>query len=277
MLDASPPRQAEPTDLSTYPREGFRIGINHHKETIGHHRLRLSFPAEFGDILRRGLYTPRLHIDGTAINGLRIWCEQDGGLSPVINRSSGTWSASLPARRIRARETFVTSMDVAVQWQLDETGPVLLIPRLPDALLPENVIDKLPNSQVDPETRFDRAEKRLQREMQNLYANAMTLEDEASDQAELSAKQAWSEDRSPIEPEPAQAPAEAPPIEPPATEAPPMDPAPVDPPSPPAADLKTALAMVNELVDQLGDSVVLSIDERGHVTAKRRVVQFIDL
>lgn len=258
MLDTNPPRQVAAADLSTYPREGVRVSIQYHKETVGLHRIRFSFTGQIGDILRRGLYAPRLIIDGTAANGLRIWCAPEGGLTPVINRSSRNWSTTLPVRRVRAREAVVQSMDVPAEWQLDDTGPVLLIPRLPDALLPQELIDKLPNSQVDPETRHDRADRRLRREMLKLSADAPTLEDEAPQ----------------LQPEPEP---EAQPIEPPAAETLPADPAPVDPPSPPAADLKEAIAMVNELVDQLGDTVALSIDERGHVRARRRIVQFIDL
>jgi hypothetical protein len=226
MLDTLTAGQA---DLTSYPREGVRISIQHHKETIGLHRLRLSFPGEIGDVLKRGLYAPRLIVDGTATNGLRIWCAPEGGLAPIINRSSRNWSTTLPCRRVRAREDVVSSTEVEVTWELDETGPVMLIPRLPDVLLPPAVIDKLPNSQVDPATRFDRADKRLAREMAALNEDM---------------------------PEP---------------------PAVVEPPSPPALDLKEALAMVNELVDQLGESVVLRIDEHGHAQAKRRVTQYIDL
>jgi hypothetical protein len=227
MLEAAPAGQV---DLTSYPREGVRISIQHHKETVGLHRLRLSFPGEIGDVLKRGLYAPRLIIDGTAVNGLRIWCAPEGGLAPAINRSSRNWSATLPVRRVRAREAIVGSTDVEVTWQLDETGPVMLIPRLPDVLLPESVIDKLPNSQVDHETRMDRADKRLAREMAALQEDA---------------------------PEP--------------------PPAPVEPPPPSAVDLKELLVMVNELVDQMGESVALTIDEHGHVQAKRRIVQYIDL
>lgn len=253
MLDNSPPRQADAADLSTYPREGVKVAINQHPQTLGNHRFRVTLPPAITDILRRGIYAPRVHIEGSVVNGFRIWCSQEGGLAPVLHRTTKMWTVTIPVRRTRAREQTVHATPVAVAWELDETGPVLLIPRLPDAVLPEPVIDRLPNSAVDPETRHDRANKALQREMQKLFAEAPTLEDEAPE------------------------PAPAPPIEPPAADAPPADPAPVDPPSPPAADLKEALQMVNELLDQLGDSVALSIDERGHVRAQRRIIQFIDL
>jgi hypothetical protein len=62
---------------------------------------------------------------------------------------------------------------------------------------------------------------------------------------------------------------------PPAPEPPPSDSDPV--PDTDAAELRAAIALVNDLVDLIGDGVTLAIDERGHITARRRVVVFVDL
>lgn len=237
-------------DLTSYPTTGVRIGINYHDQTIGKHRPRFSFDREVIDVLRRGLSYPRVQIDGTFVNGMRIWCAEKDGMAPTISKLGG-WAFSLPVRRVRGREENVATREVPFSWERDDTGPVLIIPRLPDALLPEPVIDKLPNSQVDHETRMERAEKRLSRE--------------------LSIQQIMDEEWPLIEPEPEPHPLKALLAEP---NVPPVD---VEPPTPTIVDLKEALQMVNELVEQLGDQVVLSIDENGHVRAKRRIVQFIDL
>jgi hypothetical protein len=119
--------------------------------------------------------------------------------------------------------------------------------------LPEAVIAKLPNSQVDRATIMERAEKRLTRERQAL-----------SDWEQEPPAIIESFDDSLIEP---------PSIEPPKINMAP----PAPPPSNDAADLREAIAMVNELVERLGDEVALSIDPQGKVQAKRRIVSFIDL
>jgi hypothetical protein len=109
--------------------------------------------------------------------------------------------------------------------------------------LPVAVIDKLPNSAVDPETRRDRADKRLQREMAAFYA-------EAPEAPEV-------------------------PDEPPQPEPTPPDGEPV--PNADADELRAAISLVNDLVDLIGDGVTLAIDEGGHITARRRIVMFVDL
>jgi hypothetical protein len=243
MLDTLPRRQ----DGSTpYPTTGVRVGITHHQQTTGKHRARFYFDKPVADVLRRGLFSPRLHIDGDMVNGLRIWCDERCdekiGMTPTIAHA-GSWSFTVPIRRVRGAERTVNMAPVDFQWQLDEPGPVLLIPRLPDALLPVAVIDKLPNSAVDPETRRDRADKRLQREMAALYA-------EAPEAPEV-------------------------PDEPPQPDPPPPDGEPV--PNADADELRAAIALVNDLVDLIGDGVTLAIDESGHITARRRVVMFVDL
>lgn len=270
MLDFSQDGQA---DQTAYPSSGVRIGISYHDQTTGKHRPRIGFSAEVARVLGRGLSYPRVHIDGTFVNGLRIWCEESGGMAP-IHSQGGSWSVTMPVRRVRGREDAVHSMDVKIKWERDETGPVLLVPRLPDELLPQPVIDKLPNSQVDMTTIMMRAEKRFQREIQV-----------ERDRATREGAQAWDEveahrqvlnalkDEAVIAPEPGQVVSQ--PEQPETIPGEPLQAA--EPPSAPALDLKEALAMVNELVDQLGDSVVLSIDATGHVTAKRRIVSFIDL
>lgn len=257
-----------PNAFVSYPSEGVTVSINYHPQTLGRHRLRLHFDRAVADALRRGLAFPRVHVDGSVINGLRVWCTESGGLAPNSHKS-GAWSVMLPVRRLRGREGPVSSTPAAIEWERDDTGPVLLLPRLPDALLPEAVVVKLPNSQVDPETRFDRADKKLQREIAIL--NGQDSRETITAPAVL-ALGSGKPDRSldamietigePPAPEPPAPPAPEPPAPPPSND---------------AADLKTALAMVNELVERLGDSVALSIDADGRVQAKRRVVSFIDL
>jgi hypothetical protein len=257
MLDFSQDGQA---DLQSYPKTGVRIGINYHDQTIGKHRPRFSLDPEVANFLRRGLTYPRVKIDGTFANGLRIWCVDDGsrdGMTPTAS-NAGNWSFSVPCRRVRSREEHVSTMEVDFSWDRDETGPVLVIPRLPDALVPEAIIDKLPNSQVDMSTIMARADKRLIQEMKRVFQGGTEV---AEVEREIEATP---------QPETIETLVPAPVPEPE-----PIDP--IEPPTPTIVDLKDALQMVNELVDQLGESVVLSIDERGHVRAKRRIVQFIDL
>jgi hypothetical protein len=234
---------AEPqVDAAAYPTEGVRIGINHHNSTAGRHRIRLGFPPDIAKILRRGLPFPHICVDGDMAHGLRIWCQNDIGLVPTMS-NAGSWSVSLPARRVQAREDVVDPVGVAAAWELDKLGPVLLIPRLPDELLPPPLLNKLPNSNVDHGTRMDRAETRLQRELRAAYDAAPEIDPEIT--PEIAAYP---------EPEPEPAPLTA-----------------------DTTDLKTALTMVNELVDRLGEDVVLYIDPHGRVQARRRIVQFVDL
>jgi hypothetical protein len=267
--------ETDPLDQTVYPTTGVRVGINYHDQTLGKHRTRFSFDRAVADVLRHGLSYPRVQIDESVINGLRIWCTERGGMQPIISHA-GNWAFAVPARRVRGREDSVPTMDVPFFWERDETGPVLVVPRLPDALLPEAVVDKLPNEAVDPKTRHERADKRLQREMERLKAEAvddlaqakerdkMFQDTQEAPRLEEVFETAPLEEVIKMVPE-TREPEPAPEAEP------------VPPPSAPTLDLKEALSMVNELVDQLGDSVVLSIDKHGHVTAKRRVVQYIDL
>jgi hypothetical protein len=242
------------------------VSINRHPETLGLHRVRLSFDPAVAKVLRHGLAFPRLHIDGTVINGLRIWCDEAGGMAPAWAKS-GAWAVTVPVRRLRGREQVVPAMPTKIIWERDETGPVLLLPRLPDALLPEEVIAKLPNSQVDRDTIMERAEKRLTRELQVLNNWEIPLP-QGQPAFIDSAKDSLIE---PVEP---------PTVEPPTVEPPSIEPPKINtvpPPSNDAADLREAIQMVNELVERLGDEVVLSIDAEGRVQAKRRIVAFIDL
>jgi hypothetical protein len=270
MLEFTTGAQA---DHTAYPTSGVRIGINYHDQTLGKHRPRFSFDREVADVLRRGLHYPALQVEGTFVNGLRIWCSEGEGMKPTVS-TAGNWSFSVPVRRVRGREDHVATMDVAFSWDRDETGPVLIIPRLPDALLPQPVLDKLPNSQVDMDTIMARADKRFQRELQA-----------ERDRVEQDNAQAWAEvdsfrqvvqdvkDEATATPEPGEVVSQ--PEQPETIPGEALQAA--EPPSAPALDLKEALAMVNELVDQLGESVVLSIDAKGHVQAKRRIVSYIDL
>lgn len=251
MLDMVTDDQA---DLQSYPKRGVRIGISYHDQTLGKFRPRFSFDREVADLLRRGLHYPALQVEGTFVNGLRIWCSEGEGMKPVVSKA-GSWAFSVPVRRVRGREDHVPTMDVDFSWDRDETGPVLVIPRLPDVLLPEAVIDRLPNSQVDMSTIMTRAEKRLMQEMNRVF------------QSEQEVAEAEPQTDAITIPDPIEVPVSVPVPEP----------APIEHPSPTIVDLKDALQMVNELVDQLGESVVLSIDENGHVRAKRRIVQFVDL
>jgi hypothetical protein len=246
----------EQADLKSYPTTGVRIGINYHDQTLGKHRPRFSLDREVVDVLRRGLSYPRVHIDGDFVNGLRLWCSEEDGMTPTIS-NAGTWALSVPCRRVRAREDHVTTMDVPFEWERDETGPVIVIPRLPDVMLPEAVIDKLPNSQVDMSTIMDRAEKRLMREMNKVFHGEPVISEDEPEVPEVP------ED---AEPEPMGEPTPNANLE-----------AIANAPDGHEIDLKEALGMVNEIVDRLGDRVALSIDENGHVRAKRRIVTFIDL
>jgi hypothetical protein len=245
----------EQADRTPYPTEGVRIGINYHDQTLGKHRPRFSFDREVADVLRRGLHFPALQVEGTFVNGLRIWCSDGEGMKPTISKVGG-WAFSVPVRRVRGREENVATMEVPFSWERDETGPVLIIPRLPDVLLPQPVIDKLPNSQVDEETRYERAEKRLKQEMGRVFTDVREVQE---DELEI----AVPEDE---EAEPMGEPTHLANLE-----------AIANAPNAHERDLKEALSMVNEIVDRLGDRVALSIDENGHVRAKRRIVQFIDL
>lgn len=257
--------EQDQVDRTPYPTQGVRVGINYHEQTLGKHRPRFSFDRPVAEVLRRGLSFPRIQIDGSFVNGLRVWCTEADGMAPVVS-GSGNWSFSVPVRRVRGREENVASTEVEFTWERDETGPVLIIPRLPDAMLPEAVIDKLPNSQVDTDTIQARTEKRLQRELR-----------EERERAERELAQTWArvdglEQR--LNNEASTVPESEPMGEP--THLANLE-ALANAPNAHHRDLKEALAMVNELVDQLGDGVVLAIDAGGHVVARRRVVQFIDL
>lgn len=266
-------------DRTSYPTEGVRVGINYHEQTLGKHRPRFSFDRPVVEVLRRGLSFPRAQVDGSFVNGLRVWCTESDGMAPNVS-SSGGWSFSVPVRRLRGREEHVPSTAVEFTWERDETGPVLIIPRLPDAMLPEAVVDKLPNGAVDPVTRNERAEKRLRRVLAGLK--------EQGDETVRTTEQRVAEVNGTIGSHPPRLEAvlaEIGAAGPPAGESGPMG-EPTHPadraalanaPNAHHRDLKEALAMVNELVDQLGDDVVLGIDANGHVVARRRVVQFIDL
>ena len=260
-------------DQTSYPDHGVKIGITYHEQTLGKHRPRFVLERPVFDILRRGLSYPRCHIDGDFVNGMRIWCSDEGGLA-LTGSNTGPMSFTLPARRVRGREQVIHAMKVSIQWERDETGPVLLIPRVPDELLPEPVLDKLPNSQVDASTIMARAEKRLQRESQEVRAEAaderFRAAKDVAEAQERFRKLLGQTDEATIVPEPEEV---STPTPEPAT----IPGEVLQPPSAPAVDLKEAIAMVNELVDQLGDEVVLSIDATGHVQAKRRIVQYIDL
>jgi hypothetical protein len=238
----------EADELVRYPATGVTVSINHHAETLGNHRVRLSFAPPVANTLRRGLSFPRLHVDGTIVNGLRIWCSERDGWAPVLAKS-GAWALTLPVRRLRGREELVAAMPAEIDWDRDETGPVLLIPRLPDPLLPERVVDMLPNAAVDQETRDERQQRRRELAWQKWMVPIAvdTPQDE-----EATPPQATEPDD-------------------------PLDLSTIAPASNDTLDLREAINMVNELVDRLGDEVALSIDERGRVVAKRRVVQFIDL
>lgn len=225
--------------------DGVRIAINHHPQTLGGHRVRFWFGAEVTHKLARGLPWPRVHVDGDMAHGLRIWCSHEGGLQP-IKHPVGSWQVALPARRVRARENVTPSRAVSWVWDQDDSGPVILIPRPPDCFVPAPIIDKLPNAQVDAETRMARADKRLKRDIIKLFEDFPEIG--PSDRPGR--------------------PADPPPL-----------PIPHDHEDPPpdVADLREALGMVNELVDRLGDNIALFVDEAGRLHAKRRVISYIDL
>jgi hypothetical protein len=259
------PDTEDQLDRTPYPSEGLRVGINFHSQTLGKHRIRFSMETGIANIMRRGLEYPRVHFDGDLVNGLRIWCEEEGGMAPTASYT-GAWSVTVPVRRLRGREQHIGAMDVAFEWERDDTGPVMIVPRLPDALLPEAVIDKLPNSKVDPETRMERADRKLRKEWGKLGTGIDEGVSFEAPHVPLTPEQIAQPEPEPEESEPDGEPTHLANIE--AIE---------NAPNRHEVDLKDALAMVNEIIDRLGDGVVLSIDENGHVRAKRRIVQYIDL
>jgi hypothetical protein len=260
-----------PAPLSAKTISPVRLAINHHAETLGRHRFRFRFDRPIVDILARGLAFPRVHVSGTTVNGFRIWCEERGGAAPVRSKYTGGWDFTLPVRRVRGRESTVSATNVAYKWERDETGPVLVLERIPDLFLPEAVIDSLPNRAVDPQTVHERVERKLKRAFRVLSAEpepepAPPPEPPTEETSPWKLTLPYLTAPTPV-PQTPEEPAAAPlPI--------PLD---VDPLPPDVSDLKEAMAMVNELVDRLGQNIVLYIDEAGRLQAKRRVVSFIDL
>jgi hypothetical protein len=244
--------------------DGVRIGVHHHPQTLGFHRVRFYFEAQVAHKLARGLPWPRIHIDGDMAHGLRIWCGPDGGLAP-IKQATGSWQVALPVRRVRARENVTASRSVSWVWDEDDTGPVILIPRPPDCFVPAEIINKLPNTQVDADTRLERADKRLKRDLVKLFQDAPEIEPD-NPRIEALPDGTGLDDGVPIDP-PAPTPA-------PDLLAIPHD---HEEPPPDVADLREAIGMVNELVDRLGDNIALFVDGAGRLHAKRRVISYIDL
>jgi hypothetical protein len=108
-----------------------------------------------------------------------------------------------------------------------------------------------------PDTSARRAEKRLKQEMNKVFQGEPVISEDEPEVPEVPKSE---------EPEPMGEPTHLANLE-----------AIANAPNRFEVDLKEAILMVNELVDRLGDRVALSIDENGHVRAKRRIVQFVDL
>jgi hypothetical protein len=235
----------------------------------------VAFTPDLVKVMRRGLPWPRVNLDGDLAHGLRIWCSEDGAFAPVISKA-GMWTITLNARKVRGREETVPTRPVPFTWELDDSGPVLIVPRVPDVLLPASLVDKLPNSQVDHSTIMARAEARFQREVQKaqeqhevitaetdarieaLAARMQYLPDDTRQQVALD----WQQVEAITAPQEARQEAQEGPEQP------------ASPDSLAGAldDLRTALVMVNELKDRLGPEVVLSINDQGQVVARRKVV-----
>lgn len=256
VLDLSPAGRA-----TTGP---VRVAINQHPETHGRHRFRFRFDRPVVDILARGLERPRIHISGTTVNGFRIWCEDVGGYAPVRSRHTGGWDFTLPIRRVRGREQSVTITAVDYEWERDDTGPVLVIPRIPDPFLPAAVVESLPNRAVDPQTIQERADRNLKRAFRLLSAEPEPPIPEPEPAPPAVEPEPVAESRSTT----LSVPERAAPLPIPFD----GDPLPAD-----VTDLKAAMALVNELVDRLGQNIVLYVDREGRCQAKRRVVSFIEL
>jgi hypothetical protein len=250
---------AEPRPGGRAPGSPVRMAINQHAETHGRHRFRLRFDREIVDILARGLENPRIHLSGTTVNGFRVWCSDRGGYAPVRSKYTGGWDFTMPIRRVRGREEGVPITGVDFEWERDETGPVLVIPRIPDPFLPAAVIESLPNRAVDPQTIQERVDRKLKRAFRVLSAEP---EPEPAPPA--------------VEPEPV-AQSRSATLTLPERAAPWLIPLDGDPVPPDVTDLKAAMGLVNELVDRLGDNIVLYVDPDGRCQAKRRVVSFIEL
>jgi hypothetical protein len=270
--------------------------VSIHKPTEGKHRLRLLVDRDIAHKLARGLKHPRLHVEGDCGHGFKIYCREHGGYAPILGKGGG-WYCAIPARRVKAREAPVKTTPVEHYWDVDEHGPVLVIPRPPDAFLPQPLLDKLPRCQLEPETAlaraFSQAEKRLDREMAAMLHSApkpdivpfpglpsvpaLDLTARARATGPLPEPEPEEPDE---EPEPEPVPPSRGFYEPPAgarEEAPAAE-ALTEPEPATISDVAAAVALLNELIDRVGEQIHLSLDGN-RLRAQRRVVrvEYVDI
>jgi hypothetical protein len=278
------PRYAQRQKPSTVPDLRFSVMGASARNKNGV-RLRIAMDAALWKFISAGLHDPRINVHGDAAHGLKVFCKDGEGWKPIIAKHS----TSLIVNAIPFKVTFdhVPSMRVDFVQEHEDNGPVLRIPRLPDTFLPDKVLDRLPASQLDPETLEARSAKRREK----LYEKADELFRAPSAQPDAYGSPhdeipGTSENPTPPSEEPEPAP-EPQPIEPPGEPEKVQAVAVHDPYQNVTAesdehqrnvdDLKAAIAMVNELRHQIGPSVMLYVDDAGDLKAKRRVIMYTDL
>jgi hypothetical protein len=238
------------------PAAPVRVAIPVHQRSEGKHRLRISLNRDTAHRLAHGLRTPRLHVTGTVETGFRLWCTDHGGYAPVLSKS-GEWYLSLSIRRVHGRERAVPTEPAPHHWERDDTGPVLIIDPLPGHFH-RGACHHPPKPPAE-----------------TAMAAAFAAADQKLKEAMAEAAEA--------EPEPEPPPAKAEPCRPVLTLAykaePKAEPAMPDPDPAPRAvnDLRTAIQLVNELMGEAGEGVTLVVQDDGRLSAKRRVIHYVDL
>lgn len=269
MLNGHCPERPQPhvfhkPPAAADPVAPVRLSITISSFSSNKNRLRIGLGPDIVHELTNGLAHPKLKVEGDCASGLRIYCTDHGGYSPMV---SNGWFVHVPLKKVKGRPVRSALRPVAFAWDRGEHGPVLCIPRLPDDFIPESVLDKMPRCQLDPETRaarkqtalsvaWDAAEQRLKEEMALAFAEA-GIEPEPKPEPEPE-----------IEPE----------IEP---EPPEPEPEPVEDPEPETveepnastvAEVRAAVQMLNELLDAHPDEILLVLDLNNRVRAQKRVV-----
>jgi hypothetical protein len=279
-----------PMTRSRPESDGVRLAVNLHQSTLGGYRLRFNFSAEIAAILARGLAHPRLHLSGTCVNGFRVWCAEHGGYEPIHHKRGRSWTMTLPIRKVRGREAAISSRPLDYSWERDETGPVLVIERVPDIFLPEQVLTTLPDRAVDPETRAERVDHKLRAAMartkeESPVGVAPEPEPEPSSLGLGDAPDVEPQDPPPDSPWGGRHDEGAPRADSLGRGAPhheaPLGLSPIPDESEPVSneivELQAAIGLVNELKIKLGENICLLIDDEGRLHARRRVISYIDL
>jgi hypothetical protein len=235
-------------------------------------RMRIAMDTSLWKFISAGLHDPRINVHGDAAHGLKVFCKDGEGWKPILSKHSTSLIVNATPYKVTGEH--VSSMRVEFVQEHEDNGPVIRVPRLPDAFLPDKLLDKLPASQLDPDTlegrKLKAKEKRMDRASEAFDAAFGLTDAYAAPHGE---NPVTSEDAAPsyVEPEPA-----------PPTQA-------VALPTPNALvpepdehertieDLREAIKMVNELADQIGPAVMLYVDGEGKLKAKRRVVMYTDL